>query len=95
MLQPPEDVAHTHQDDDRLQTRVTGEHPFKDDIDSLRSGAGAGDASHMHPGDAQALEVLRHLKQTLEASGPGRVLVQKIAFRLTPADDECPVESGA
>jgi len=49
----------------------------------------------MHLGGPQTLEVLRRLEQALEGTGPARVLVQQVAFRLTPAGDECSVESGA
>src|SRR5207244_12484830 len=95
VLQPSEDVAHTDQDDDRLEAWVTWEQPREDDIDSLRPSARAGDAPHMHLGGPQTLEVLRRLEQALEGTGPARVLVQQVALRLTPAGDECSVESGA
>src|SRR5256885_2722978 len=95
VLQPSEDVAHTDQDDDRLDAWVTWEQPLEDDIDSLRPSARAGDASHMHLGGPQTLEALRRLEHALEGTGPARVLVQQVAFRLTPAGDECSVECGA
>src|SRR5882672_7203297 len=84
-LQPPHDVADTDENDDQLETPIPWQRPLENQIERLRSDAGAGDAPDMHSPGAEPLKVRWALEQALQRAGPARILIEQIALGLASA----------
>ena len=94
VLQPSQDIGGSDEDDNDLQARITGEHAVEDEVERLRPDTGAGDTAHMDFRRSEPEELLRPVERALKCPGPGRVLIQKKPFRLTPTGHEHSIQSG-
>ena len=87
-LEPAQHVARADQQDDGVEARVPRQHALENQVEPFGSHAGPRDVPDVHVVGSEPGEVVRRFEQPLKRAGPGRLLVEQVAFRLAAAQHQ-------